>query len=362
MYNKSSRTAVAAMDAAKHDVRRTEGARIPFNAIGKGFEKPIYIAEEAIRLGNLDWQVEKEQLFDKNQKPVDSWGIFRQDNGLFLGSVGSAYTPIQNVNGLEWPDALLAADTKGEAHYVAAGSIDGGKRIYTVARVPSMDITVGTKDKSHGYLIFENGHDGGRSATIKLVELRLVCMNGSVRVENEGSIRTIKHTKGAPARLEAAKLDLLRLRESTEEIQHRMNVLARRKLRADHIDNVMKKLFGENYIDSQNWRKQAQVQKVAELFSLNDNDAFPEQRGTAYNMYNAITNYVDNHRQMRELDAPPEQRVEAAYFGSGVALKQKALTVIEELTADIPETKPSSRVDREAGSLIDSILSKVAIN
>ena len=77
---------------------------------------------------------------------------------------------------------------------------------------------------------------------------------------------------------------------------------------------------------------------IVENFENNDGDVFKEQRGTAYNLLNAVTNYVDHSATVRvqdngELVIEREQlreqkRAESALFGQGDQLKAKTLDFI----------------------------------
>ena len=57
-------------------------------------------AEEAFKLAQLDWTVDKRQL-EWNGKPVNAYGIFRTTDDMLLGTCGDMYKPIQNASGFE---------------------------------------------------------------------------------------------------------------------------------------------------------------------------------------------------------------------------------------------------------------------
>jgi hypothetical protein len=66
---------------------------------------------------------------------------------------------------------------------------------------------------------------------------------------------------------------------------------------------------------------------------LNDDNAFPQFRGTGYNLLNSITEYTDHFRDTRSADGDTEgQRAFSALFGSGDKFKQEAVEIVLELT------------------------------
>ena len=111
------------------------------------------------------------------------------------------------------------------------------------------------------------------------------------------------------------------------------------------------------------------------LYESNDRNAFPEHKGTAYNLLNAVTEWTDHLRTARLSDDKKDlgysntrARYEAAIFGSGDTLKNKALEVILEDTAGNPihqvqtftAPRPTMPTPPSSGSLLDSILSAQA--
>src|SRR5579864_4686782 len=91
--------------------------------------------EQAMELANLNWQVKKMQLSGPFGL-VDAYGIFRDTDNAFLGSVGDVYSPIQNKVAFEFVDTLIEA---AGSHYESAGALGRGERIWCLARVPEAD-------------------------------------------------------------------------------------------------------------------------------------------------------------------------------------------------------------------------------
>ena len=104
---------------------------------------------------------------------------------------------------------------------------------------------------------------------------------------------------------------------------------------------MRKNLFGVDWEDAA--RKQNNAVEIARIFQSNDNNAFPEQKGTAYSLLNAVTNYADHYRTSRiTTDGYSEQqaRAKSVLIGSGVTLKEQALESILQAVEMTP-TKES---------------------
>lgn len=306
-------------------------------------------AQDAMRLAGLDWEVCKRQNYAMapNQKyvPVQSYSVFRMSDGAELAcKVGVDYAIRQNWQHFEFVDALLEAN--GGSHYDSAGALGNGARIWLSVRVPRADFAIGD-DKHESYLVFTTSHDGSRSHQAKLTSVRVVCQNtldSALRESTTNKMFSVRHTKNANARLDEAKSLMGSVIINAESLQAKLNKLARRHMTRETMLAVINKLFPQPKDDNSNTtRRENKIIEILNLYNANDNNAFPEQKGTAYAMLNAVTNYTDHLSTARITSGRvgmdvSTARAENAVMGSGQILKTAALEVIDELTTDTPNT------------------------
>jgi len=334
---------------------------------------------EAMEKAGLNWTVSKRQLFayseldefghDKSYMPVDAWGIFRDDNNCFLGSVGNQYTPIQNEHAFDFVDSLLEASDG--AHYDTAGALFNGERIFVSATIPySISPDRARDDKTNCYLLFETSHDGSMAATAKLTTVRVVCNNtlsAALRNSGFGTLK-VRHSAGGTDKLNRAKRLFTGVQQSVESLREKFNILANRKINSTQSTAIMDSLFGKDWKEST--QKRNQVERIAYLFDNNDNNAFPEIKGSAYAMLQSFTNWVDHDRSVRQTErmngmSIDQVRTQAAVFNGGDALKQKAVEVIlnETVGSDaMPEpTRYYETARTPEPSAVDSILDMVNV-
>jgi phage/plasmid-like protein (TIGR03299 family) len=297
-------------------------------------------AQDAFAAAGLEWTVSKRQL-EYNGMPVDAWGIFREDTEDFLGAVGRDYTPCQNVDAFAFVDAILGA---AGAHYETAGALGRGQRVWCLANLHEAFTIRGTDDKHELYLLFANSHDSSLSVSIGLTETRVVCQNTlSLALRKSDALTKIRHTKSVESRLEDAKVSFKGVVKDIEELKERLNTLAERVLRREDAIAIFDRLFPQE-AGASSTRRDNVIANVLALCERNDDDAFPQIRGTAYNLLNAISEYTDHERSARITArrkgySQELARAENAMFGSGAALKQRALEVITEVTGTSP-TRP----------------------
>jgi phage/plasmid-like protein (TIGR03299 family) len=301
--------------------------------------------QEAMRLAKLDWTVSKRPLYakfpDGEFEMVPTWGIFRDSDEQFFGAVGNQYEPIQNQFAFDFVDTLLEAEAG--SHYESAGALGNGSRVFCLARVP-FDFSIGgTDDKHETYMLFTSSHDGTGAATAMLTDTRVVCQNtlnmALSRKENSGILK-VKHTKSAEIRLDQARKLMSGIKSDVATLRAKLDLLASRQMTEEALTAVMDRLYP--VVNSEvATRRKNKIAEIATLYFNNDNNAFPEVRGTAYNLLNAITEHTDHKRGVRMTDSrsgmtEEQARADNALFGSGSDLKQNALEVILDATNGLP--------------------------
>lgn len=315
----------------------------------------------------LDYEVFKSPLHDGLGRVVPAWGTFRWDRkdkeagdkaaAIFLGSVGQDYKVIPHKDGFGIVDALMEA-TDG-AHYETAGSLGRGEVVWGLADL-NLGMSIG-EDKHESYLLFYTSHDGSKGFGFRITNVRVVCQNtldAALSRKTETSFR-VRHTKNAQVKVMEAKVALENLSVDVKGMEEKLKFLASRKVKREHVDAVMERLFPKTQkekegeaIEVSSTRRDNILMEILSIYEKNDGDAFPEQRGTAYNLLNAVTNYVDHERASTNNG---KGRSESALFGSGMVLKNKAMEVLIEQAGNMG---PIYTTQESNGGLLNSILAE----
>lgn len=296
--------------------------------------------QEAVKLAGLDWKVVKTQNYARNPAgkvvEADTFTVFRDIDNAILGSVGAGFVVKQNEDCFKFVDTLLEAN--GGSHYDSAGALGNGAVIWCAVRVPKADFEVVAGDKHESYLVFATGHDGSMAHTVYLTSVRVVCQNTlQMSLKEAGAMVRVKHTKNAEARLDKAKDLMSGVVANAKSLEVKLKKLADVKMNRTSIVAVLDRLFPASKEENANTtRRENVVTEVLELFAANDNKAFPEVAGTAYNLLNAVTEYTDHFRTARITDGRKGMslqtaRAENAVMGTGDVLKNNALSIIEQV-------------------------------
>lgn len=304
-----------------------------------------------------DFEVFKSQLRDGLNRPINAYGTFRwnrsdreagnKEGAIFLGTVGKDYGVIQHSTGGNLLDGLVGAI--GGAHYETMGVLDFG-RVVWIQVDPDISIRVGN-DVSDVLLTFVTSHDGSKMAEVYETIYRAVCRNTlrAGRLKKLAAILRIPHTKNANRRIASWGAELAEIQSEALTMQEKLNYLAKRRVTRGSLETIMSKLFPVKASESDkpaesSTRRDNVLAEILARFESNDSQAYPEQAGTPYALLNAITGWVDHDRSTRITDgdgSSARNRAESATFGTGDALKSRALDLILAESESLPSIAQS---------------------
>jgi len=129
-------------------------------------------SEEALRVSGLDWKVVQRPIFTDTGDSIPGYKAnIRDTDYRVLGVVTDRYRVVQNEEAFAFTDALL-----GEGgQYETAGSLQEGRKIWLLAKLPEKYIMEG--ERVNPYLVFSSSHDGSGSIKVAMTPIRVVCQN-----------------------------------------------------------------------------------------------------------------------------------------------------------------------------------------
>ena len=142
----------------------------PWHGLGTVVEEAPASAD-ALRLAGLDWNVVQKDIFTNHGKVDGYKANVRDIDNQVLGVVTDRYKVIQNVDAFAFTDELLGEGVR----YETAGSLQGGKKVWLLARLPREYIISG--ERITPYLVFSNTHDGSGAVRVAITPVRVVCNN-----------------------------------------------------------------------------------------------------------------------------------------------------------------------------------------
>lgn len=297
---------------------------LAWQRIGKDVGQSM-TAEEAITAGGLDWTVEKRPvLFNGNTGATETFeGRFvtvRTDTDGALGVVGGNYTVLQNKTAFSFFDAMIA---EKRAVYSRAGHVDGGARIWIMAKLPETVKIMGV-DAVDSYVLIHNSHDGSSAVAMELMALRQVCSNGLKVLTQTAGFR-FRHTSTMGQKVEQARSALNISVQTMEQFLEAADAMARKKLNAQIVEEFLKAI-DLNKVADESTRRENQRMEVLRLIESGIGHQEPAIRNSLWTAVNAVTQYVD-HKPGND-----ERRLSSMWFGHGADIKARAYEAAVKLS------------------------------
>lgn len=316
-----------------HMIDTTTGAaamayvgRTPWHGLGAQLQPGASIEEwtAAARLGYT--VLESPVLYESPAaSELQRWPmrkvLHRSDTGAPLAVVSDGYRVVQPA---EVMDFFRRLGELGGFELETAGALSDGRRVWALARVSDgADVVDG--DTVRPYLLFGTSYDGTMATVAKFTDIRVVCNNTVVRAlgEGNGSVRVL-HSERFDA--DEVRLQLGIVASSWERFLVQSRALAGVSMSGTEADEFVKALLEPYHSGRLEIQDTRAYKRVLQLFNGAAIGAdIPGVAGTRWAMLNAVTQLVDHERGRSD-----STRLESAWFGTGAAMKQRAVDLLAE--------------------------------
>ena len=243
-------------------------------------------SKDALRLAGLNWKVLQEPVYTENEELIQGYKAnVRDTDRKVLGVVTDRYKVIQNEEAFAFTDTLLGEGVR----YETAGSLQEGRRVWMLARLPREFIIGG--ERISPYMVFSNTHDGSGAVKTALTPIRVVC-NNTLNL----ALRTAKrswsmiHTGDISGKIEEAKNTLLLADEYMTALGQEFENLRKIKLSEKQVLDYIKILLPmeENYTLQQ----KRGIEKLREDMRMRYFDA-PDLKDVGNNGYRFVNSVSD---------------------------------------------------------------------
>ena len=308
---------------------------------------PLEMQEAA----QLDWTVSKRPSYTLDS-PVwsedvgiiqaeNTFHIVRDSDNRILSHCGRDYLPIQNKDVFEFFKRFTEA---GHMTMETAGSLKDGGEIWGLAKI-SEDFELAGDDLIKGYLLINQPHIVGKSMTIKLTPIRVVCNNTlTVALGQSGTASfRMPHVKefGNDV-IQAAENALGLSAAAMTEFRDNSIILSKAKAKhsdvLDYVGGIYQPTMIAEYRKEQLLRESGKAlgmqeplkeklnkfpSLVVEALEHSPGANLKSAKGTWWGALNAVT-YVEDHLRESQTEG---NALHSAWFGAAANRKSKALAL-----------------------------------
>lgn len=313
-------TMAYAGDTPWHGLGSKLGAHEPIDAWKTKAGMDWTLEESAVRYAAYDAAAGTTEAFPEHKV------LFRSDNRLPLAVVSKRYQVVQPGEILEFYRDLTEI---GGFELETAGVLREGRKFWALAKT-GQTATLRGRDRVDGYLLLATACDGTLATTAQFTSVRVVC-NNTLAIALGDTSGAVKVSHRSRFDGDKVKRQLGITVSSWDRFVEQMTALADCEVDPDAVEGVLRRVLSYGSPSGGGAGGMASDRAVKTVSSLYQGEGkgalLPSSRHTAWGLLNSITEYVDFHRRARSGD----HRLEAAWFGQGAQIKQRAWYEVAKL-------------------------------
>lgn len=266
----------------------------PWHGLGTKVEEAPS-SEEALRLAELDWQVEQKSIYTDNGDVISGYKAnVRDSDNRVLGVVTDRYKVIQNREAFAFTDSLLGRGVR----YETAGSLMEGRKVWLLARLPREYIIAG--ERISPYLVFSNAHDGNGAVKVALTPIRVVCNNTlNLALSTASRAWSMVHTGNIRDKIQEAENTLFMAEEYMDSLGKEFEMLRRKKITDGQVREYIERLLPmEKDVTSIQSKNVTRLRQDMESRYFNAPD-LQDIGNNAYRFVNAVSDFATHSKPLR---------------------------------------------------------------
>lgn len=267
----------------------------PWHGLGVRVESALN-SEDALEMSGLNWNVIQRPIMTSNYDLIPGYKAnIRDTDNRVLGVVTDRYRVVQNAEAFAFTDALLGEGVK----YETAGSLQNGRKIWLLAKLPDKYIIEG--DQIEPYLVFSSSHDGSGSIKVAMTPIRVVCQNTlNIALSTAKRVWSTVHVGDPAAKMEEAHNTLLLAEKYMGRLGMEFSRLSKIKLSDQKVKEYIELLLPMDEQPTETHRKN--ITRIREDMKLRYFEA-PDLRHVGKNAYrflNAVSDFATHAKPLRE--------------------------------------------------------------
>jgi phage/plasmid-like protein (TIGR03299 family) len=219
----------------------------------------------------------------------------RQSDDKVLGVVTDRYKVVQNSEAFQFTDALLGEGVR----YETAGSLQDGRKIWLLAKLPDKYIIEG--EQIEPYLVFSSSHDGNASIKVAMTPIRVVCQNTlNIAISSAKRVWSTVHVGDLANKMDEAHNTLRLAEKYMSKLGAEFSRLSKIKLSDSKVLEYIELLLPMDEQPTDIHRKN--IARVRDDLKMRYFDA-PDLRDlgkNAYRFVNAVSDFATHAKPLRE--------------------------------------------------------------
>lgn len=259
-------------------------------------------SQDAIKAAKLDWLVYPmpvfsevsccdNSIFTKKMIKAEKYvANVRDKDNKILGIVTKKYKIIQNIEAFAFTDKLLG---NRNIVYETAGSIDGGKRIWLLARIPAMFRIL--DDDIDPYIVFTNTHDGSGAVKVIMTPVRVVCKNTlNLALQTAKRCWSASHIGNINEKITMARETILNAKSYMDYLKLSAEKLYKIKLDTEKVEAIIEDLLPIRKGGKKEHKANTERRRKDLFYRFKYAPDLQNYKDTGYALINAVSDYASH--------------------------------------------------------------------
>ena len=303
-----------------NEVEQGAGREVWLNAAGFNYHVEKVPAIASLN-GSMFDHLPPEQRFVETDKRF----TVRQDNGHVLGIAGEGYQTVQPVDVWNWFENYITVDDR--FHIDAAGVLGSGERLWMTARFNgSVDVA---GDRHIPRLLMSTSFDASQATRNEATMTRVVCQN-TLRAAHMNAKALIKTRHNTRFDGRQVHKELGQIAQSFVEFKALGDAMAQTEMSKREVEVFFTSLLGipaDAKVADISTRTKNIAADLGASYRKTQRERNSE-RNDCWTALQAVTRYVDHDRTVRNAPNETVGRFDSGTFGSGDAMKGKAMQLL----------------------------------
>jgi phage/plasmid-like protein (TIGR03299 family) len=282
-------------------------------------------ALECMNLSGINWTVGQAPIFVNGTEVPGMKANVRSSDNVVLGIVSDVYKPIQNHEAFSFVDSIIGTN---DAKFNSAGCLYNKytrpSRIWISAELKPISLM---GDTVKNYLVFSHSHDGLNAVKCFVTPVRVVC-NNTLTMAIDGTQRSwsCKHAGDVTDKMNAAQQTLKLSDDYIAALPIMAETMNSINLYDIEVLNLLETLFPDDGTQGKTRLSQnAGTMRDDILKTYNFKEDIKRFSGTAWGMYQAITDVIEHRSAFRQTSTSDLNRSFKVIEGHPVTMRAQKL-------------------------------------
>ena len=275
----------------------------------------------------ISWETQKLKLVSENGLHTKNYGLFRSDNGLWLGTHSEQYQVLQNYDLVKSVVYSAQSVNDLDLNGISGGMFGEGRKVYIQIPLPNQN--VGEAELTRN-LTALNSHDGSTSVAFGTTQTNISCQNTFYQAHRSKDMARIRHHSYMNERIQEVVKSLEQTIRLDQESLDRFRRMLEIEFDNVDIENLKKSIFNVQLTETEEEKLTTRKQNIIKSFDECVEIELAKEGTNAWGLFNAVTRYTNHKLNTRKRNSIERTSLENVMVGAGARINNLAYSYLTD--------------------------------